>query len=177
MKTRRIIIAIAMVALILPAVAYAQGPGGPGGKGGGKGELGMPRGAWWQQSNVVKQLKLSGSQQKKIESLTLAHRKDMIRLRAELQLKEVDLDPLLSAGKLDEKKIKGLMGEIEVVRTKISKSRMDMLFEIRKVLSREQYLKLKQFKGLKSRRVKRGGVGGARRPRGQTGPEGPARGT
>lgn len=166
MKYRRIIVAIAMVALMLPAVSYAQGPGG---KGGDKGEMGMPRGAWWQRQDVVKELGLSKKQQEKIETLTLAHRKDMIKLRAELELKEVDLDPLLSASKLDDKKIMALMGEIETVRSRISRSRIDMLYGIRKVLTRDQYLKLKQFKGRRSGKGQRGGGGAIKKPRGRGG--------
>jgi len=162
MKIRRIITAVAIVALMLPAVAYAQGPDRPGGKGGGKGELGMPRGAWWQRPDVVKELSLSTKQKEKIEALTLTHRKEMIKLRADLELVEVDLDPLLAADKLDEKAIGKKMDEVEAVRAKISRSRMDMLFEIRKVLTRDQYLKLKQLKGTRDKRAKRAAAGKGR---------------
>ena len=180
MKYRRIITVVAIAALMLPLLAYAQGPGGgsggPGGVekgdkgGGGSGSLGMPRGAWWERSSVVKQLNLSKEQQQKIQTIALAHRKEMIMLRAELEIKEVDLDPLLAADKLDEKKIKDTIGDIEVTRAKISKSRMNMLLEVRKVLTRDQYVKLKQYKGTKSRRVKRGGPeGGKQKPGAQRG--------
>ncbi len=170
MEYKRIIVAIVMVALMLPAVAYAQGPGDKGGgKSGGKGGLGMPRGAWWQRQDVVKELSLSSKQQERIGTLTLAHRKEMFKLRAELQLKEVDLDPLLSASKLDDKKIMALMGEIETVRSRISRGRIDMLYGIRKVLTRDQYLKLKQFKGRRQGKSQRGGGGALRKPRGQSG--------
>jgi Spy/CpxP family protein refolding chaperone len=171
MEYKRIIAAIAMVALMLPALAFAQGPGGR--KSGGKGGLGMPRGAWWQRQQVVKELGLSGKQQEKIETLTLAHRKEMIKLRSELQTKEVDLDPLLSASKLDDKKIMALMGEIETIRSRISRSRIDMLYGIRKVLTRDQYLKLKQLKGARQGKDRRGRAGSQRRPRGQGSRVGP----
>jgi Spy/CpxP family protein refolding chaperone len=175
MEYKRIIVAIVMVALMLPAVAHAQGHGGKGGgKGGGKSELGMPRGAWWQRQDVVKELSLSSKQQEKIGTLTLAHRKDMIKLRAELELKEVDLDPLLSASKLDDKKIMALVGEIETVRSRISRSRIDMLYGIRKVLTRDQYLKLKQYKGRRQGKGRRSSAGAMRKPRGQGGHQGQA---
>lgn len=152
MKRTATAIIMAIFLLALPAMAQAfQGGGGPGGPGGGD-DLGMPRGAWWQQQNVVKDLGLTKGQQEKIESLTLAHRREMIKLRAELELKEIDLDPLLSANKLDGKAINQKVDEIEAVRSRISKSRMTMLVEIRKVLTREQYLKLKQLRGRDKRR-------------------------
>jgi Spy/CpxP family protein refolding chaperone len=170
MEYKRIIVAMVAVLLIVPALAYAQGPGG---KGGGKGEMGMPRGAWWQRQEVAKELGLSNKQKEKIEELTLAHRKDMIKLRAELELKEVDLDPLLAASTLDDKKIMALMGEIETIRSRISRSRIEMLYGIRKVLSRDQYLKLKQLKGTRQGKERRGSAGGLKKPPGQGARMGP----
>jgi len=166
MEHKRIIGAVIAVLLVVPALAYAQGPEG-------KGEMGMPRGAWWQRSQVVKELGLSNKQKEEIESLTLAHRKEMIKLRAELELKEVDLDPLLSASTLDDKKIMALVGEIETIRSRISRSRIEMLYGIRKVLTRDQYLKLKQLKDSRQGKDRRGGDLG--RPRGGPG-QGPRTG-
>ncbi len=168
-KATAMIIALVFLALPIAADAYAGG-----GKGGGAG-LGMPRGAWWQQESVVKSLSLSKKQQEKIEALTLAHRKEMIELRAQLELNEIDLDPLLSAGKLDEKAIAKKVDEIESVRAKISRSRMSMLIEIRKVLTRDQYLKLKELRGARDRRTK--GSPQARGSRGTRGGRGMCAGT
>jgi len=149
MKFKSFMTMFLVCVFMVPQIAYAVKGGG------GSSGFNMPGGAWWQRQQTVKELNLSNSQQKKIGEVTLSHRKEMIRLRSELQLTEVDLDPLLSAKKLDEKAIQANIDAIENIRTKISRSRMNMFLSIRKILTRDQYLKLKELKDQR----RRGGKG------------------
>jgi len=143
MKKRMLVAMLIVVAVAVPALVRAMPQGGKEGGGG----MQMPRGAWWQRAEIAKKVGLTDEQKDKIQKLATARRKGMIKLRAELELLEVDLDPLLEAEKLDEGAINKLVNQMEAVRAKIGKNRIDMLIQIRKVLTRDQYLKLKQIRG------------------------------
>ncbi len=158
-----VVVMVAMTALALPALAQPRGPEG-GGPGGGGGELGMPAGAWWQRAALVKQIGLTEEQQQKIQQAFLEHRKKMIRLRGEIEIQELELEPLLSAKTLDEGKLEKVIDAIEKLRSKMSRERMEMLLTIRKTISAEQYEKLKGLRGRRGSRQRRPeGEGGSRR--------------
>lgn len=167
-----IVVMVATTALALPALAQPRGPegGGPGGPGGGGGELGMPHGAWWQRAAVVKQIGLTEEQQQKIQRAFLEHRKKMIRLRGEIEIQELELEPLLSAKKLDAGKLAKVIDAVEKLRSKMSRERMEMLLTIRKTISAEQYEKLKGLRGRRGSRQRRPeGEGGNDRRGGRRG--------
>jgi len=128
-----------------------SGPGdmhsrkGPGDKGGAK--LGIPHGRWWQRPAVQEKLKLSSEQIAKLEKISLEARKTMIKERAELEIIELELTPLMEAKKFDRTKVQSVLDKMESIRAEMAKGRIKNLLDMREVLTSEQFKELKKIKG------------------------------
>ena len=90
-------------------IFLAQGPGpmGPMGPGPHMGGMGMgpqhgPFGAWWKNSEVVKELQLTDAQVKQIAQTFLDYRLKLIDLRADFERQETKLQPLIEADQPNE---------------------------------------------------------------------------
>lgn len=125
---------------------HMRGGGMKGGRGSG-GDLGIPHGRWWQRAKVKEKLQLSEKQTGKFETISRNGRKDMIKLRAELETLTVDLEPIIDAKKFDRAAAEKILAKMESVRAKMAKQRIDMLLDMREVLTHGQYLKLKEIRG------------------------------
>jgi Spy/CpxP family protein refolding chaperone len=99
-------------------------------------------GAWWKNSDVVKELGLSDAQVKQIEQTFLDHRLKLIDLRAELERQEVRFQPLIDAEQPDEAKISAQLDAVLAARGRLEKAHAMMQLAIRRVLSVEQWKKL-----------------------------------
>ncbi|MDZ7263889.1 MAG: Spy/CpxP family protein refolding chaperone [candidate division KSB1 bacterium] len=86
-------------------------------------------------------LNLTDDQKTKLEDLRLAHQKEMLPLRTELQSKMASLRLLQTEEKPDLKKIDQLIDDTQVIRSKMQKARVRHHLEIRKLLTPEQQKK------------------------------------
>ena len=153
---KTLIYTVMVVALVSwCGMVFAAGRGGGGG-------ISMSRGHWWTNSEIVKELNLSNSQVEKIEKISRDSRRDVVPIRSQMELVEIDLEDVLSKSKVDVGKAKSLINKIVDLRSQMGAKRMASLLEIRQVLTKSQYLKLKTQ--IKQHRSK--GMGG-RRPEGQ----------
>ena len=139
---------LAFITLITVA-AVAQGPGsmgmGPGGPGPGMG-MGHGRfGAWWKNSDVVKELQLTDAQVKQIESTFLDYRLKLIDLRADVERQETKLQPLLEADQPNEQQVSSQVDAVVAARGKLEKTNTMLMLAIRRVLSVEQWKKLQSI--------------------------------
>jgi Spy/CpxP family protein refolding chaperone len=163
---KRIVFIAAVLALLLApqfVAAQGQGPLGPGKALEPMAEPGQqpmpsramaprapmpgPRdlGAWWKNSEVVKELGLSEAQVKQIEQTFYDHRLKLIDLRADVERQETRLQPLIEADQLDEAKISAQLDTVLAARSKLEKANTMMMLSIRKVLSLEQWKKLQEM--------------------------------
>ena len=94
---------------------------------------------------VAKALKLSAAQADKIDAIATKARKDEIKLRAEVELAQADLDDAMDHDPLDQKQAAALVDTFVQLHADLEKQRMLMLLEIRGVLTKEQHLKLQQL--------------------------------
>ena len=137
---------------LLSVVAWGQGPGpmgmGPGGPGphGMMGpEMGMHHGhfgAWWKNSEVVKELQLSDAQVKQIEQTFLDYRLKLIDLRADVERQETKLQPLLEADQPNEQQVSSQVDAVVAARGKLEKTSTMMMLAIPRVLTVDQWKKL-----------------------------------
>jgi Spy/CpxP family protein refolding chaperone len=146
---------IAAVLLMAAGLAWAQCPmgqgKGPGPKGGaameeggmrGGGHPGMGRGQWWENPEVVKNLGLTADQTGKIEQLALKHRKEMVKLQADIKIARMDLQDLMENAASDTD-IRKKANELKLLSNKEDDARIEHLLEVRKVLTPDQQKKLK----------------------------------
>jgi Spy/CpxP family protein refolding chaperone len=146
------------------------GHGGPGGMHEGKGpgnkegsKLGIPRGKWWNRKGVQEKLKLTDEQIAKLEKISLEGRKTMIKQRSELEIVELELEPLMEAKKFDREKVENVLDKMEVIRAKMAKERQKTLLDTREVLTSEQFQNLKEMKGKRGERSGHGQKGSQHR--------------
>jgi Spy/CpxP family protein refolding chaperone len=99
-------------------------------------------GAWWKNSDVVKELQLSDAQVKQIEQTFLDYRLKLIDLRADVERQETKLQPLLEADQPSEQQVGSQVDAVVVARGKLEKTNTMMMLAIRRVLSVDQWKKL-----------------------------------
>lgn len=127
--------------------------GGPGGErmrmGGGMENLGggmeALAGAMMQGSEVAKKLNVTPDQQEAIKRLATEQRAKMIDLQAALQKAALKQTDLLMADPLDEAALMKAVEETSAASTVIAKARIQMLLEVRKVLTDEQRRQLREI--------------------------------
>jgi Spy/CpxP family protein refolding chaperone len=133
------ITALLIVVSFFAASAYAQPAPGPGPG------PDMPMMKWWLQSDIVKDLKLTDDQIKKIDAISRKGRREDIKLRSQVELARTDLDDAMDASKIDAKKVNALINKFVELHANFERHKMLTLLEIRQVLTRDQHLKLKEM--------------------------------
>ena len=129
----------AVALLLISATALAQPPrGGPEGR--------RPMGPPPEEIvDLATELKLKDAQTKQIKDLIEASRKEHVKLRAEIELTEIDLRGELDESEPDEKKVEGYIDSLGALETKMRKSRIMLWLKIRKQLTKEQRAKLEEI--------------------------------
>ncbi|MDR3764135.1 MAG: Spy/CpxP family protein refolding chaperone [Acidobacteriota bacterium] len=138
--------------VLLTGMAWAQpqfpqdGPGGGMERGGPRpGVPGgvVPPGRWWKNAEVVKTLGLGDEQVQKIEKIFSESRLKLVDAHANLQKEEFKLEPLLDADTPDEAAVLAAIDRITAARAVVEKANAQMGFAIRRVLTPEQWKKLR----------------------------------
>lgn len=140
------LVAVCMMA-VFAVDASARGPGGKGERGDGDSGLGVPRGKWWNRTEIVQTVGITDEQVKKIENMYTAYRKDAVNLRAKMELVEIDLEQAMDAKEFNYDNAKKLVFKYNDYRSDLKKEKMVMLLNIRKMLTSEQFDKLKASRG------------------------------
>ncbi len=126
-------------------------------------------GAWWKNSAVAKALNLTDDQQQQLEKNFMDYRLKLVDLRADLERQQILLQPLMDANQLDEAAISKQLDAVIAARGRLEKTNGMMNVSLRKVLTPEQWQKLKaHFQQMARRRM----MGGERfrHPDGRRGP-------
>jgi len=105
--------------------------------------LGGPAGRWWTRPEVAQRLGLTADQTKKMDDIFQQHRLKMIDLNAMVQKEEAIMEPLVLADQPDEAKIVAQIDKVAQARAELEKANASMLLGIRRVLTPEQWNKLK----------------------------------
>jgi len=102
---------------------------------------------------------MTPEQLEKVDALRTAHVKEMIPLRADLEVKEIELDALWRADEPDAKKIVAKVTEIGNLRQKMEIGRINHQFDMRKLMTPEQRKAMKKMgmgRGMMGRGMGRG---------------------
>jgi Spy/CpxP family protein refolding chaperone len=157
---RKLFIATLLSCGLMCAAAVAQppqgGPGTPGGPGfghrfgpGRDGEMHggirplLPPGRWWKNAEVAKAIALNDGQVQKIEQIFQDSRMKLVDIHANLQKEEIKLEPLLEADNPDEGAVLAAIDRITSARAALEKANAQMAFTIRRVLTPDQWKKLR----------------------------------
>ena len=92
---------------------------------------------------VVKALNLSPEQQQRLEGLRYQQRKEAVDLRRDMELKRLDIERELDKDTPDTAAVDRLLDEQGVLRTKMGKAKIHQMLEMKKILTPEQWSKVK----------------------------------
>jgi Spy/CpxP family protein refolding chaperone len=105
--------------------------------------LGVPGGRWWTRPAMAQKLGLTPEQTKKMDDIFQQHRLKLIDLNATLQKEDAIMEPLVGADQPEEAKIVAQIDKVAQARAELEKANARMLLGIRRLLTQEQWNKLK----------------------------------
>jgi Spy/CpxP family protein refolding chaperone len=135
----------------------AEGPGAqmappmagrPGDRGPGMGVRVPGPGKWWKDSALMQKIGVSDEQVQKIEKIFQGHRLQLIDLHAALEKQEAILEPLIEADQPEEAQVIAQIDKVAQARANLEKSNAQMLLAIRRVLTLDQWKKLRDLPGV-----------------------------
>jgi len=150
MKT--IIFASVMLALLLfpPAPARAQ-------------EMQGPQGPSFETTmnpalleEVQVELGITDEQIAAVKELVFTRQREAIRLRAAVQVAELDLRHALDADKPNRESVMKILGDLEELRTKLDRSNVEMVLKLKEIIKPEQQKKLRDLMKKKAREQRQG---------------------
>jgi Spy/CpxP family protein refolding chaperone len=94
---------------------------------------------------MIKELNLTDQQKDELAKLRLENQKEMIRLRADLEILHIDLETLLDAKEPDKAKIYAQLDKINEIRNEMSKKHIDFILKRRAIFTPEQWDKIKNL--------------------------------
>jgi len=105
-------------------------------------------GKWWKDSDLMRRIGVSDEQVQKIEKIFQDHRLELIDLHASLEKQEAILEPLIEADQPDESQVIAQIDKVAQARANLEKSNAQMLLAIRRVLTVDQWKKLRDLPGV-----------------------------
>jgi Spy/CpxP family protein refolding chaperone len=166
----RALTALAMVAAAFGLALAQPGPGTSATAPAAKAQAPMP-GGMQSMMHGAAMPEMTPEQLEKMDALRTAHVKEMAPLRADLEVKEIELAALWRADEPDAKKIIAKVKEIGDIREKIEVARINHQFDMRRLLTPEQRKAMKKMgmgpgmmgegMGCGRRGMMRGRMGGA----------------
>jgi Spy/CpxP family protein refolding chaperone len=105
--------------------------------------LGGPGGRWWTRPEMAQKLGLTTDQIKKMDDIFQQYRLKLIDLDAAVRKEEVIMEPLIAAEQPEEAKIVAQIDKVAQARAELEKANARMLLGIRRLLTQEQWNKLK----------------------------------
>jgi len=99
----------------------------------------VPPGKWWKRPVVVQKLGLTADQQEKLEEIFAKNRRTFVDLKAEAELKQIDVEELMAKKDSDPKKVAAALDASEQARAKLRKAMSMMVLDMRGVLTDKQW--------------------------------------
>jgi Spy/CpxP family protein refolding chaperone len=96
----------------------------------------------------MQKIGVSDEQVQKIEKIFQDHRLQLIDLHAALEKQEAILEPLVEADQPDEAQVVAQIDKVAQARANLEKSNAQMLLAIRRVLTLDQWKKLRDLPGV-----------------------------
>jgi hypothetical protein len=105
----------------------------------------MMHGKWWHNKSIVHGLELTDSEKKDLDEKYIDGRRKMIDLKSEIEKQRFELDLLLGSRDADKQKIMERFGGLEQARAKLSRTRFNMIMEVREIIGAERFQELKSM--------------------------------
>jgi hypothetical protein len=103
---------------------------------------------WWKDSDLMKKVGVNEDQVRDIERIFQDHRLRLIDLHAALDKQEAILEPLVEADQPEEAQVIAQIDKVAQARADLEKSNARMLLAIRRVLTVDQWKRLRDLPGI-----------------------------
>jgi Spy/CpxP family protein refolding chaperone len=117
-----------VIFLVVPLIAVAQH---------------APRGKWWHNPQIQKNLDLNQNEIGKLDQLFANSRPNLIKLKTDVEREQFELDQLLSKKKVDDADVKKQFQKLEQARKNLSNARLDFVIGVRNILGADRFQQLK----------------------------------
>jgi len=101
---------------------------------------------WWKNNEIIEQLGLTSDQGNQIEKIFVSNKGQIIELKSMLKVKQKSLRSLIRDPHSSREEVLILNDEVDRIKSRLKRLRLDMLLKIREVLSPEQRLKLREIR-------------------------------
>lgn len=101
---------------------------------------------WWKNNEIIEQLGLTSDQGNQIEKIFVSNKGQIIELKSMLTVKQKSLRSLIRDPHSSREEVLILNDEVDRIKSRLKRLRLDMLLKIREVLSPEQRLKLREIR-------------------------------
>ncbi|MDY6852985.1 MAG: periplasmic heavy metal sensor, partial [Thermodesulfobacteriota bacterium] len=113
----------------------------------------IPPGKWWRIPKVAEEMNLSDEEKQRLDDVSLTFRRKAVDLRSRLEKERIELGVLFEKEQIDEAAVLAQFKKVESARSVLALERFNVLLEVRKLLGRDRYerlkAKFKQFRGKK----------------------------
>lgn len=163
-KMKKLIILAAITLFVLTGTGIAKM--GHGGSDGFK----MPHGKWWRLPAIQKSLNVTPEEQKQLDQLYTASRKNMIDLKATVEKEKLELEEIMDSQTFDKKACLKQFQSLSAAKAQLATERFSFIIGIRELFGQERYLELASKRHeIKKRCARMGGskcpaLGGAKTP-------------
>jgi Spy/CpxP family protein refolding chaperone len=103
----------------------------------------MPAGKWWYNPRVVEALKLTKPEVRQIDRLYAQNRRQLIRLKADVEREQLELDNLLGRKNSDDAAVNKQFRQLEKARAELSNARLQFVLGVRDIIGPERFQQLK----------------------------------
>ena len=103
----------------------------------------MPAGKWWYNPKVVEALHLTKPEVRQIDRLYAQNRKELIRLKGNVQNEQLELDNLLGSKNTDDAAVKKQFRRLEKARAELSDARLQFVLGVRDIIGHDRFQQLK----------------------------------
>jgi len=101
---------------------------------------------WWKNNEIIEQLGLTSDQGNQIEKIFVSNKGQIMELKSMLTVKQKSLRSLIRDPHSSREEVLILNDEVDRIKSRLKRLRLDMLLKIREVLSPEQRLKLREIR-------------------------------
>jgi Spy/CpxP family protein refolding chaperone len=106
---------------------------------------GSSRWRWWQNDEIISQLKLTPEEIKKLDDAYVESRRSMLEIMGRVEAERFKLEEMMSRPEIDVAAVREQNRRMESARSELAEVRFDFLLESREILGHERFQKLTEI--------------------------------
>ena len=97
----------------------------------------VPGGRWWRMPNISDKLKLTQEEEKKLDTLFIQSRHQLITIKSNMEKFRLELEEILDKKEFDESACMDRFKKVQDVRNDLAAERFKYFIEVRKILGKD----------------------------------------